>query len=70
MRATPICAGELQNQDPSQFPRFWRTKYADLIKLWGEDGARQMLRAMERAYQQEPPELIPRKRDFERAGCN
>ncbi len=37
-------------------PRFWRITFADLVALWGEEQAVQMLAAMQRSFENQEPE--------------
>ncbi len=42
--------------DAVALPRFWRITFADLVALWGEEQARQMLAAMQRSFDGQEPE--------------
>ncbi len=55
MQPFVICGQTTLSEAPVVEPRFWRVTYADLVTLWGEQGALRMLRAMERAYEQQAP---------------
>ncbi len=55
MQPLAPCGQPMLVEAPVAEPRFWRVTYADLLAMWGEQGALRMLAAMERAYEQQAP---------------
>jgi hypothetical protein len=55
MQPLTVCGQATLSEAPVVEPHFWRVTYADLVTMWGEEGALRMLRAMERAYEQQTP---------------
>ncbi len=62
MRPFSTCTKHQASESAFALPRFWRTQFSDLVKRYGEQEARQILKTMERAYT--PPSGEPRWEEF------